>query len=472
MKTLFQRPAWRAIERWLWFILGVRLFAGLLQCFAPLSAPHRWRQVDTLGVALRYWSRWTVENMEQGWQLLAPAVLGSGHGSGIMAMEFPLLNILVAPIFALPHPQSIFAAYFALWCLHLLLIVLNLKVWGKATILDVPARLVVLLFPIFSFMTPYFNKFLPDVTANLLVLLAVGLSWRECRWLRSFFCLALGLLIKPTAILGLSLLLVERQRWRSLWRDLLWVLPAGIITLVYYTAGMDAIRGLGENTLYNVQPKNLLLGWSTFFANIPRFFAFMNFHAFMAYGVIIYFFMRGRQNISGFWREDRHLWLLLALMILFIAGIDGDHALVHSYYFMGATAVCGLLWLRAWRDAYHAPVRWLGILMGLMVLGRAIEATGSDLPWLNGRETSLPMLLECDAIKDQTPQIPWGTGMVFRSDFESYPALGLCFGERQHGRSGEWGFFYRDTKLPVECQPVARGEHVLVAHCEAASPTE
>ena len=74
-----------------------RFIVGLYySCFA-VGAPDAWRQTDGLSVAYAYYLRWTFEPFT--WHSLLPAVLNSGHNTGIVAMEFPILNVLLAPLF-------------------------------------------------------------------------------------------------------------------------------------------------------------------------------------------------------------------------------------------------------------------------------------------------------------------------------------------------------------------------------------
>src|SRR4051812_35303279 len=86
-------------EKLILTLLALRFGALLFGAFLPLGFPDVWRQITTLGISMRYWSRW---NLEPGAEhLLLPAVLDSGDGQGFMPMEFPILNLLTAPFFAM-----------------------------------------------------------------------------------------------------------------------------------------------------------------------------------------------------------------------------------------------------------------------------------------------------------------------------------------------------------------------------------
>mgnify|MGYP005858824559 CR=1 FL=1 len=109
----------------------------------PLVRPHLGPQVDTMGVALRYFNRWTIEDGTAGF--LLPAVLNSGDTLGIMTMEFPLINILTAFGFGMGVECGRVFAFVILYLIVLVLYFCNILVWNNKIIAGIPAQNAILL---------------------------------------------------------------------------------------------------------------------------------------------------------------------------------------------------------------------------------------------------------------------------------------------------------------------------------------
>ncbi|RZA05988.1 MAG: hypothetical protein EOP11_11465, partial [Proteobacteria bacterium] len=175
-----ENSLWRRIlsDKLKLFILAaisVRTLVLAVGAFLPLTLPETWRQTDTLGVALRYWLRFTVEPTSAPRWL--PAVLNGGDTNGVMPMEFPLLNLLTAPAFAAgPYYGKALAILLHLGlCLGLTLA--NAWIWRGIKVGRARASTAMLLLPLLSFSANYYGRFMPDYLSMLLVLSAVGLSW-------------------------------------------------------------------------------------------------------------------------------------------------------------------------------------------------------------------------------------------------------------------------------------------------------
>ncbi len=105
MKRILHFSQLSADER-AWFLARVVTWCLVARCLVlavgagfDFPPPHEWRQTDTMGVAMRYFSRWFLE-ADRSWPWL-PAALSTGHDLGIGPQEFPLLNLLGEPLFAL-----------------------------------------------------------------------------------------------------------------------------------------------------------------------------------------------------------------------------------------------------------------------------------------------------------------------------------------------------------------------------------
>ncbi len=211
---------------WIIALLSLRAVLALTRAFLPPNNPHAHRQTDTLAVSMRYFSRWFLEDNLR--QPLLPAVLNAGDAYGIMRMELPLLNLLGAPAFALGPDLGQIAACIIVFTWHALLLFANYRVWRHIQIGNINAGIAVLLLPLLSIGDQYYSRYMPDVTAMSLVLLAIGLSWHRPRLFWSTILAAVGMSIKPPAVALFGLLLL-RPKW---WEWLVWPRPWVSIALL------------------------------------------------------------------------------------------------------------------------------------------------------------------------------------------------------------------------------------------------
>jgi uncharacterized membrane protein YuzA (DUF378 family) len=445
------RPA-RSLHRLLWIAFFIRLSASLLKSFGGLAMPHVWRQSDTLGVASRYWLRWTQEPFDL--KSLLPAVLQSGDGNGIMPMEFPLLNLVFAPAFALgPYWGKVVATLgFTLLIYALVHSLYRSRFWLAPGFL---------LLPTLSYSADYIDKFMPDILANLLV------TWGALRLLRhrtgsALIAITLGLLMKPTAVVALGLLFITsrfRKRWLPFCLRL--IVPV-VITGWYYTRGVEWIDSFRSGTpgMFAVNMRDplhsLLEVWMT-----PDFLLHeLQDRLFMAYGIVLF-------CVAAVWGRLRakKKFLLWAGGILFlqfntIAALDGSHLGQHDYYLIGLAPLAVTLF---WAALRSAPKR-LQQVIGVIVLLHALELSLQNLG--PSRFTSFYRLhADCLSLKQGTPELPWNRGQPFRSPPSPYPTLGLCFGEREGSERAPFGFFRAEDPLPAPCRELRRQDSVRVATC-------
>jgi hypothetical protein len=455
--------AWSKRQSVLAGLVGARFAVLFARAFLPLGLPEIWRQTDTLGVALRYWLRWTVE-LNPGPRLL-PAILNSGDTLGIMPMEFPLLNLISAPFFALGSRAGQTGALLFLFALSLALTIANVRLWRGKLVAGVDAGTAMWLLPLVSIGADWVGKFMPDYPAMLLVLIAVGLSWEKDRPGISGLLAALGLLMKPTSVVVFALWLVRPYSRSKIKATSVWLFPALAIAGFYYTYGVSFIREYRELEMqFAIRPPQGLRGLYQFVADPWGLAKFWIKNAFFPFGVCfllplyVYRSLEQRRNWFG------KLWLVLLIQIVGIAFLAGNLSLTHDYYFMGIMPVTALLVLQAWDLARVKGLRFfiaaaIGVhLFELCYLDFRSQWHRPPLPYWTAQS-------ECGELKRRHPEFPWGRGEVFRSSPESYPALGLCFGEREGSRLSPYGFFWKDGSLPAECQKVDEMSAVQIVTC-------
>ena len=383
-----------------------------------------------------------------------------------MSMEFPLLNILAAPLFSFGPALGTGLARVFIMSSNIALLLINYQIWRSLRTPPSHAASSWLLMPLMGLGLVYFPRFIPDVFAMLLVLAALGFMLREKIPRSAALWLSLGLLIKPTSIIVLVLLFLDPKPWQRLWRTLPYYGPAILLTAGYYLKINTWIQDLagGGISLYRVDPQPPLQALREFFA---------------AKKAIWNLFLQG----LGFWgalplllllsfhpsvRPLLKLWLILLLQLLVIAALDGAHAFLHQYYFIGMMpTVCLLVGAigcdlpRAGRAALARPL--------LMILGSgsAISAMAYELRplWVPTQAERFLDFQQCQSLKQQLQDWPWQTGYIFRSADRPYPLVGLCFGERIGSTRAKYGLYLKTDQKPADCHIVAQTEQLVGVQC-------
>ncbi len=449
-------------------LVALRCCIMVLRVALPFDLPHLWRQIDTLGVCIRYWLRWQSEALT--WQSLLPAVLNSGTSSGITPMEFPLLGLSLAPFFSFGPFWGVKLASLALYLSNTVLTFHAAYLWRRRLVQGVPMELVCLGYIILSVSASYFLKFMPDYLSFILCFLALSGALLKGWTVRALLLASIGLLLKPTTVVVFAFAMVVPDFWQRICKHLLWMLLATGIALLYYTKGLGFIRTYQDGVeLFKVtlaspplnflefvsQPREIskLLGEKLLF--IPGIFAIV---------VALPFLSRTRR---------KNLLITLGLIILqvgTIALLDGGHSFIHEYYFIGCAPLLGLMVFQLYfgfREHQYPVVRkcaWLLVLLGLVGLGKNLEFDLRTLfPRFHQRYLD-PM--DCDKVKLLTPQLPWGKNFVFRSHGFPYPEAGICFFEREGDAGSRYGIFSAQHPLPADCSLIiAQVGNALVAAC-------
>jgi hypothetical protein len=453
-------------KRLLQVFVVLKLALLTLACFTPFTHPHIVRQTDTMSVALRYYLRFFVE--EDGHHHFLPALLSAGDQYGLAPMEFPVLNLLFSPVFALPMPYALYCAQLALTALCLGLVLWHHKVWCRALLQQtdaasaiLPIKTASIMIAFFSVSSIYLNRFMPDFTAFLLVSLSAAYSWNRYD-IKSPLLLALGTLIKPPAVVALVIYLLKPNLIAQL-RHAIWVLPALALTAAYYTLGLDFVSSLSDMKPYfKVDARDPIEGIKGFVTRPKDVLDIFNSSVFTKYLAV------PNLALSMHWIQKKvnphlhmKLWLVLGLQMLLVVFLDGTHSFHHHYYFAGVSMTATLITLFNLQGA-HRLVKWAFVLVFVI--------TSLEFSWYGVRSLfrSKPtMLSQCMSLKRSQPQFPWGQAYRFRSPQVNPPELGMCFGEIQGSETSEFGFWKVKglSKLPKDCAVIERAKDVALIRC-------
>jgi hypothetical protein len=402
---------------------------------------------------------------------------------------------MTAPAFALGPEAGRVLALLLLFGLHFFLTWLCHLRWRDRKVSGLPVGPAFLLFPWIGIAGAYIQKFIPDYLAMVLVLGGVSFLWDAKRSRKDTLfgaaAIAIGLLVKPTAITVLALLLLREEGVGLRWTDwvrrarglfsvvpalALAVLPAGL----YYTLGIRFLETLQESRgLFAVKARDPLWSLFRFFTAPSKVFELL-FKDLLFPGaplVLLGVFLLARAPE----RRRLALWSgVLMLQVVGIALLDGRHSFNHSYYHIGtAPTVALLVWqsfqvILSRRDVLSSAgarmqrgTVWVAATMGLLLASHAFGLFASQFRSLvPGSENRFIWPSEFRELRERRPEFPWGRGQVFRSPkFPVYPEMGLGFGEREGALTGEFGFSRRNAVWPPQCRRVDETRHLALVRC-------
>lgn len=304
----------------------------------PLEIGHNWRQVTGLMVARNL--------TEEGASLFYPTVDEHADRSGVVSMEFPLLNGLhaqAASLFGYAHWYSrlinLIVVSFGLWSFYLLI----RRFYGAKTALYALLVLTVSIWFAFA------RKTMPDTFSCALVLIG---WWQWVRFLerRSRFALAgaavaimLGVLAKlPAAVLlaPAPLLLARFGKMRVAVSFA--VIGLSFLPAVYWY-GVHSPSIAVESGIWFHQGQSLpeaVASLSSHWGDALKRFYFSALHSFVFFGVLLFGLYRLVRS-----RREVYLWPIVLTAVLFMifilrAGFYFHH---HSYYIIPFVPVMALL---------------------------------------------------------------------------------------------------------------------------------
>ncbi len=459
------------VVRFLFLCLGLKLFSGLVKAFLPHELPHRWRENDTYGVAVRYFLRWTVETSENSTRFL-PAVLNSGSAVGITPMELPLYNVLAAPFVAAGEVWGYALAHTVMFSVCCLLIFFASRLWRDDQIQGVQMRLVCLVLALFTVSSTFLFKFMPDFFSFMLVFFGLSGAWTRDWRVRAFLLVTLGLLIKPTSVVvfGLVVLHPKPVEFAKSW--LKWSIPAAALTVLYFTVGLDVVRTFQDvDVPFAVEMRAPVASLFDFFSDPMRLLKFLSIELVFVPGIAVFFLL-----LPALRKTERQtslkLLLVFFLQMLGLAALAGSHSFKHSYYFIGTAPTIGMLLVNSYKGLVVArlPKKLKMVLLILCLLSAfatLVEGIRSQLrSVLPGYKPALAFQQDCQELKRRNPDWPWYQGYAFRGFGKVFSEASVCFHEREGQSSSPYGIFTAHEPLPDGCKVADQEGNAVIASCK------
>ena len=409
------------LPRPLHYLFIFKIGALIAACFAPFVHPHIIRQSDTMGVAYRYWMRWTMEQ-DLHYPLL-PAVLNAGDTYGISPMEVPFLNIFAAPFFAFGISSGRILSSLAVLVLFLALTYINFRAWKDVKLFGVSAGLVSLMGILFGVSQKYVGRFMPDYLSYILVSISIAISWKKPRYVLSFILACIGLLIKPPSVIAFGIVLVKPIK-EVLRNYIPFILPAFISAVLYFTLGIKKIKEVSDITDYfRVAFRPPLESLISFLKQPKEILELASYSLFSGLSLfLILVLLRNKEH-------RKVVGKLLGLMILQViagAAIDGDHAFIHDYYFIGTSFVSSLLFLYFLK---HGGKKLTTISIALLWIVQVERAAYEIQPLFKNH-----IWRQCDEILENKFV---GDSLKINTPMRSSVFEGLCMGKIQNSKTAK-----------------------------------
>jgi hypothetical protein len=443
-------------------LLTLRVLTLIVAAFSPFSGPHEWRQYDTIGMGYRYFIEFFQSQIDKYPKIL-PAVLQAGDKLGVTPVELPILNLFVSPLFIFGETTGQVLANLFLLIINIQLTYQCYLLWKDTEVLDKKVGEAFLLIPLVSFSMIYFGKFIPDMLSVLLALYALGLAVKCNKLLQASLFASIALLMKPTSVIVYAFFLLLPER--KVLKHYLWMGFSILITILYYKQVNPAILEFaGEKSIFAVGTKPLTVAIQQFLDQPGLYFSiflkslFGNWLILPFVALLGFNLLRGKTKLA---RITPFIGIIL-LQSLFLHLLSGNHPYWHNYYYLGiAPIACLFLWQEINTNAFTA--RSFQALLLVMIVLQSVY----DLKPLVKPHKKRPWQIrsECLELKEHATDFPWDKGYHFRSSIEHYPTLGMCFGEIQNAAKTEYGFFYKDKRIPNDCQEIKSSKHLILAKC-------
>jgi len=403
------------LRKTIFIILGIKFLIALISGFGYFSHPHIIRQVDTMSVGLNYWLRWS-DGVAAPYFLhnFLPGSLGGGDTAGITPMEFPLLNLLIAPWFSLGHYWGFSASFMFVMCLNFGAFWWHYLEWNKVSKKMGDTALLMGMFGISSM---FMMRVMPDFLSMILVSISCAYSFQKKSRLASFGLLSIGLLMKPTSAIALAVMFLKDFKL-SIRRDFLWVILGLIVAGVYYTKGLEFLTSVADSIGYfKVEPVSPLIGLKNFVLHIEKLptLIFKSFFSrFVMIPILIGAIIRLKKSFIL-------ILFLISIQCLTIFALDEHHAYTHEYYFMGSTFLISFLVIEIMEGANEKIIIAIISLMTIFTFERGFYRLKPI--WKNSLRSNARDII------NQLPEIL--NQRAIKTRHSNPPEIGLLFGKFQ-----------------------------------------
>lgn len=380
------------------------------------------RQIDTMGVSMRYAMKFSEGPSSFA---LLPTTLASGDlVNEVTPMEFPLLNLITSPVFFL---GSDFDNAFAHILLLIFSVFLFLKVYRQCQKADSALAMAWLITPLYGITYIFSIRFMPDYLAFLLMSLGTLYFYNSrSKTLAILFC-AIAMMIKPPVAIVWGLLLLKPfAKWRQ---HIPFLIIALIAPAFYYTLGIKYLEQLSQMPGYfSVEARNPIDALISFFNHPKEIFILITKDLFARYSIVLI-------AISLFIAKIKiapRLFVILGLQVMAIAIIDGAHAFMHSYYYIGTGLTTALIFAPTLKDS----PKWLQLSALIFLFVINLETSLAQIkPLFRGSLTS-----ECRDIKQNVKQLK--NEKKIRTTQSPIPEIGLCMGKISNSNEANFGIYH------------------------------
>jgi hypothetical protein len=329
----------------------------------PLEVNHNWRQVTGLMVARNYYEG----NTDFAHPMIDDIGVGESASTGVVGMEFPILNYLyssIALLIGYDHWYgrliSLVIGSFGLWWFYLLL-----RRWRDEKEAFIGTTLLAC-----SVWFAFSRKFMPDVSA---ISLAIGALYYALRYLdtsRVFFLFSYGLLASlallikiPAAVILVSIVaLLFLPSFTLKLKIRLIAFSVAPVILASWWYFIWNVRLSQESGIWYNSGESFSQGLMTISSNLAQVAKHVYFSTTMSYVAFALFFAGFALTI---WKRDR-LALVVSLLILIIFSLyaikSGRHFVFQHYYLIPLAPLFALLAARFLSSLRSSKVVWIFLL--------------------------------------------------------------------------------------------------------------
>lgn len=355
---------------------------------------------------------------------LLPTTLASGDlESEVTPMEFPLLNLLISPVFLI---DSQYSYAFAHILLLLIFSALFIASYRQAKNISPEISMAWLITPLYGIPYIFSIRFMPDFFAFLVMSLGIFLFYQNKKKFIATSLCAIALLIKPPVVIAFGFLLVNRN-----WLKQIGFLAISLIPCVlYYTIGIKYLTQLSDDPSYFAvgfrSPFDSLVGFIT---SPKEILVLITKDLFARYSLVLIIIGWILTKI----KPDLKLIGILALQVFAIAILDGHHAFMHSYYYIGTGFITALILSKYMNHK-------IGYAIALFLSVINIETGLSQLK-TTYRDN---LRKECREILSNVPEL--ADEARIRTEISPIPEIGVCLNKITNSSSALFGVYNKSYR--------------------------